>query len=203
MKTKLLLGLVFLILLVMSCLTSCKTAEDSQQAFTLTVTLDNGVSGTPASGTYSYSVNDTVDYSYSVKSGYGNLTVNLDGTPVSNSGTFTVSSNHTLEVSADIDIRGQWTGALYKGTQDYYFQVIFGGGVLSGTTEGKNDWLYGTGRGTFTLNGNEIVFTLCYNNNADVMTCTGTLTDKDNQNGTFHVEVCGFDEYGEWELQRE
>jgi hypothetical protein len=68
--------------------------------YTLNVTKGNGVNGTPNSGTFTYNEGDTVNYSYSLQSGYQSLVVKIDGNVVAASGTITMNSNHTLEASA-------------------------------------------------------------------------------------------------------
>ena len=76
------------------------TASGGSNQFVLTVDRGNGVSGTPASGNYTYSTGDKVNYSYSPESGYANLVVRLDGSTVSSSGTITMNSSHNLTASA-------------------------------------------------------------------------------------------------------
>jgi len=65
----------------------------------LTVTIDAGVNGTPVSGTYTYLTGDLVTYSYSLKTGFTNLEVKLDGAAVSPGGTITMNTDHTLTAS--------------------------------------------------------------------------------------------------------
>jgi len=161
----------------------CKTADPA--SYTLTVTMGNGVTGTPATGSYTYTENDTVNYSYSALTGYGNLTVTLDGAPVANAGTIAMTSSHTLNVTADIDVRGQWTGRLNYGPGDAYLTVTFSGGVLSGTTSGMFDFVSGSGNGEFTVSGNQIDFTLRYSfyGTDYVLECTGSLSGINNMSG--------------------
>lgn len=65
----------------------------------LAVTLGAGTSGTPAA-TASYAVGTVVPYNYTLSAGYQNLLVQLDGNPVSASGTVTMTVPHVLVVSA-------------------------------------------------------------------------------------------------------
>ena len=44
------------------------------------------------------------------QTGYGNLAVTLDGSPVANAGTIAMTSSHTLAATAVIDVRGTWNG---------------------------------------------------------------------------------------------
>jgi uncharacterized Zn-binding protein involved in type VI secretion len=68
--------------------------------YTLTVTVGEGVTGTPAAGTSTNEKGTVVAYSYSLQSGYENLTVTLDGAAVAASGTVTMNANHALAASA-------------------------------------------------------------------------------------------------------
>lgn len=68
--------------------------------YDLTVTVGEGVQGTPASGTYTYKKGEVVNYNYSAASGYSDLNVLLDGSPAAASGTITMNSNHTLTAAA-------------------------------------------------------------------------------------------------------
>ena len=66
---------------------------------TLTVNLKVGTSGTPAT-TAKYKKGTVVSYDYTPKAGFRNLQVRLDGMLVPASGTVTMDSDHTLDVSA-------------------------------------------------------------------------------------------------------
>jgi formylglycine-generating enzyme required for sulfatase activity len=66
--------------------------------YALTVNLGAGATGTPAA-TAKYKKGTVVSYNYTPQAGYGTLQVKLDNVVVSNSGTFTMNSNHTLDVS--------------------------------------------------------------------------------------------------------
>lgn len=68
--------------------------------YTLTVTVGEGVSGTPVAGTSTNKKGTTVAYSYSLQGGYSDLSVTLDGAAVAASGTVTMNANHTLAASA-------------------------------------------------------------------------------------------------------
>jgi hypothetical protein len=72
----------------------------AKKQWTLTVTRNDGVDGNPVSGAYTFSDGDTVNYSYSLQSGYTNLIVELDGNPVAASGSFNMNDDHTLTASA-------------------------------------------------------------------------------------------------------
>jgi hypothetical protein len=182
----------------------CKTTDDASSDYTLTVIVGNGVSGTPAAGSTSYAENDTVSYNYSAQAGYGNLTVTLDGAPVASSGTVSMTANHTLEATADIDIRGTWSGTLYM-TTDKYFEVTFSGGLTSGTATGDFDGTYGVGNGEFTLNNGQLEIELRFNRFGiiDILTCSGSFSDPNHLSGSYDWEQpgCG-GASGNWELER-
>ncbi len=76
--------------------------KKKKKEYTLTVTVGEGVSGTPATGSYIYKENETITYQYSLKTGYSNLTLTLDGNPLNSNGTgtITMNRNHSLVVSA-------------------------------------------------------------------------------------------------------
>ena len=185
---------LFLLMCLLGCIgvlffSGCTTAETA--SYTLTVSVGDGVSGTPATGSYPYTENDTVSYSYTAQSGYGNLTVTLDGAPVAASGVITMAASHTLTVTASIDIRGMWTGRFYAGGGDTYFEVTFSGGIASGTTRGLFDFVPGYGNGTFTVSGNQIEFDLNYYISGIEfrLGCLGTFTNANNMTGDWEWYV--------------
>ena len=177
---------VFLLLCLVGCLgilffPGCKTADPA--SYTLTVSVSNGVTGTPAAGSNTYTENDTVNYSYSAQTGYGNLTVTLDGAPVANAGVITMTASHTLAVTATIDVRGLWTGRFYFEGDDCHFAVTYSGGILSGTTYGIFDWQGDYVNGNFTVSGNDIEFDLIYYGGSASLTCMGTFSDVNHMSG--------------------
>jgi hypothetical protein len=97
---KSIIGLIILILFPLLLFNSSCKKVDPAVFFTLTVTKSLGLNGTPESGAYSYSKDTVINYSYSLQSGYENLVVKLDGATVGASGSITMSSDHTLSVSA-------------------------------------------------------------------------------------------------------
>ena len=68
--------------------------------YTLTVTVGEGVTGTPAAGATTNKKGTAIAYNYALQSGYSNLVVTLDGAPVAASGTVTMNADHTLAASA-------------------------------------------------------------------------------------------------------
>ncbi len=97
------LALVVLLVLGMLFTGGCKkSAENVVKAkFTLTVTVGDGVSGTPATGTQSVEEGSTISYDFSLEAGYRNLVVVLDNVAVAASGTITINGNRTLSVTCE------------------------------------------------------------------------------------------------------
>lgn len=89
---------------------------------TLTVSVGEGVDGTPISGATAYKNGASVSYNYTLKSGYSGLVVRLDGNNVTASGIIKMDKNHTLTVSA---------------SKTYALTVVKGTGV-DGTPETGN-----------------------------------------------------------------
>lgn len=181
---------------------ACPENGDSTD-YTLTVTVGNGVTGTPATGSYTHSENETVNFSYSTQAGYGNLAVTLDGIPVASSGAFAMDANHTLDAAAIIDVRGTWTGMAQNpqsgGDTNFYFECTFSGGVLSGNVHGRIESL-GNANGTFTVQGNQLTFTLGYG--GIILTCTGTFTNANYVSGDWDWPEVGNHQTGTWHLER-
>lgn len=114
---------VFAILIGVLINTSCKKSEEFIEHL-LTVTLYDGVTGTPEDGTYTYTEELDVEYSYSLLEGYTAMTVLLDGEEVESSGTFTMDGDHYIVVTA-----GQGTG-------DYRLSVSISVGAAGTPEEG-------------------------------------------------------------------
>lgn len=72
-----------------------------KKKYTLTVNRGDGVEGDPTSNSYTYKKGEQVSYSYQARSGYGNLSVTLDGAPVSASGSFEMTGNRTLTATTE------------------------------------------------------------------------------------------------------
>ncbi len=68
--------------------------------YTLTVSVGEGVTGSPAAGTSTSKKGTVINYSYAKQAGYDNLAVTLDGAPVAASGSVTMNANHALEARA-------------------------------------------------------------------------------------------------------
>jgi hypothetical protein len=191
----------FFIVLMFACIigmiffTGCKTTEEVSQ-YTLTVTTTAGVSGTPTAGTYTYNENDSVAYNYTAETGFAGVNVTMDGAPVSPSGTVTVTGNHTLAASAEpYDIRINWAGMVIPDGpySPAHIELKFTGSKTSGTVKGKipeKDNLWGTG--TWTVEGNQVDFTVVWGNNEITLTATGTFSDENHISGTWTYEEVGW-----------
>ncbi len=66
---------------------------------TLTVNLDEGVEGFPASQTIRFKKNSVVNYGYTLRQGYAVLTVTLNGIPVAPSGSIIMDQDQRLDAS--------------------------------------------------------------------------------------------------------
>ncbi len=73
---------------------------ETVQQYTLSVTLNEGVDGTPATGTYLHNQGDSVHYAYQVESGYWGLETKQDGTIVPAEGDITINQDINLQVTA-------------------------------------------------------------------------------------------------------
>jgi len=103
-KIPLLLVLGVAVVAIIAALLLKKKKPKQPEEYTLTVTVGEGVQGTPATGTSTYSRGDSVNYSYSLQDGYSNLVVRLDGNVISSSGTVEMNANRTLTATADPNV---------------------------------------------------------------------------------------------------
>lgn len=194
------IGLMFFfICLVLVFQPCCNNGTNGGTQYLLLVTLGEGVTGNPPTGTHSYDANSTVPYSYSLMSGYQNLQVTLDGVNVSPNGTIIIgTSDHILNATASsLDVRGNWNGTLTDANNSEPLHVTFSGSsATSGTTSG--DIGGPTGSGTFTASGSTINFTLIWG--FGNFTFTGTLSSSDSMTGTWTWQPGG--STGTWQLTR-
>lgn len=149
-------------------------------ALTLTVTVGTGVTGTPAAGTYTYKDGDTIDYSYSLESGFTDLSVTLNSTAVASFGTITMTTNQTLAASAaeQVDVRGTWAlTETYNDTSSFHVSMTFTGDLNSGTVTDSDG-----GVGTYTVSSSNVSFSLAYP--SVTYAYSGTISDAHNMSGT-------------------
>jgi len=133
----------------------------------LTVSVDEGVEGTPASGTTLYKKGSTVNYSYTLKSGYNALVVKLDGADVAASGTIKMDKNHTLTAAASkqytltvtrgVGVAGSpETGPfLYNEGETVNYSYTLQNGYTNLSV--KIDGVDASPSGTITMNGNHTI----------------------------------------------
>jgi hypothetical protein len=137
------------------------------QKFTLTVNKGEGVVGAPDSGASKYKRGQSVDYSYTLQSGYHNLVVTLDGAAVAASGNISMKKNHTLEAKATqqfvltVNIDAGVSGVPVSGayTYDIGQAVSYSYSLKSGFTNlvVKVDGAAASATGTVTMNEDHIV----------------------------------------------
>ncbi|MCP5051288.1 MAG: hypothetical protein GY940_29250 [bacterium] len=116
------------LLLVMN--TACKKTADTTE-LTLTVSVGEGIDGTPVSGSYTHNENDTVDYDYTLKDKYMNLKVFFDGAEIPRTGTITITGNHSLSATSEPE------------PGDHLLSVALSQGI-DGTPE-RGNYFYNTG----------------------------------------------------------
>ncbi|MCK4761544.1 MAG: endo alpha-1,4 polygalactosaminidase [Candidatus Aminicenantes bacterium] len=102
-KNYLLIFLSWICLFILLFVSACKVANNKGNGvtqYTLTVTLGEGLDGSPLNGTYTFNEGETVTYTFSLTTGYWGLEVTLDGAAVSAEGTVTMDRDHTLNAAA-------------------------------------------------------------------------------------------------------
>ncbi len=82
---------------------SLAVSSEKLAAYTLKVSIGAGISGTPADGIYTYNEGDVVTYNYALQSEYSQLHVTLDNVGAAASGSFTMTGNRALKVTAHHD----------------------------------------------------------------------------------------------------
>jgi hypothetical protein len=105
--------------------------ETTQSAeYSLAVNAENGINGSPASGTYSYREGTSVAYNYVLADGYVDLQVKLDNVQVAANGTVKMDRDHVLVVTA--------------GRQYYNLKVTLTAGVTGTPAAGTHGYEPGT-----------------------------------------------------------
>jgi len=137
------------------------------QKFTLTVNKGEGVVGAPDSGATKYKRGESIDYNYSLESGYHNLVVMLDGAAAAASGSVSMKGNHTLAANAtqqfvltvNIDAGVNGTPVTGAYTYDGGQAVSYSYSLKSGFTdlEVKVDGVAASATGTVTMNGDHVL----------------------------------------------
>jgi hypothetical protein len=129
-KRTLTLLITLLVLAGLAVHSSCKKNEDVEHV--LSVSVADGVDGTPVAGTYLHNIGDQVPYEYTLRDKFENLNVKFDGEDVEPSGTITISTSHLLTVTADPE------------PGDFLLSVALADGV-TGTPE-RGNYYYDTGQ---------------------------------------------------------
>ena len=180
--------------------------SSDQETRVLYVNLSNGVTGIPAEDTYQYDEDTTVDYNYSLKPGYRDLKVKLEGDEVPASGSFTVGIGyHTLgaESTKMYDIRGRWTGFQDFIGFRFFLDVTFSGEYLAGEATGTTDQIeVYSGKGDYTVSGDEteIEFSLNFSGYGIIFHFKGFIEGKNKMSGTYTTQPSQW--FGPWELTR-
>lgn len=126
----------------------------------LIVTKADGVSGTPAAGTYWHLKGTQLPYSYSLAAGYDRLGVTLDEKTIASSGTLTISADHVLRATASrkYDVQGAWIlSESYNDGSSFTVTLTFSGSNTSGTVTDSQG-----GIGTYDYLDDTLDFTLVF-----------------------------------------
>ncbi len=133
----------FLVLFLIFGSSGCKESEAAKAKFTLSVTISEGITANLTNGSHSYSEGDQVKFEFTLKDGYTNLQVTLDGQIVGNTGTITMNTTHTLIATiifAQGDLKGRWKGTAKNSSNTYNLDLsINSSGSVSGKAIGKID----------------------------------------------------------------
>jgi hypothetical protein len=111
-----------------------------QPEYKLSVTVETGVQGTPASGEYVYPELQVVNYKYTPLNSKHTVVVLLDGGGSAAEGTVTIYKSTTL-VARVFDVRGKWKVTYYviDSTAGVTFDITFSGAdLLAGTFSESN-----------------------------------------------------------------
>lgn len=127
--------------------------------YELTVTVRDGVNGSPESGVHLYKDLTAVEYAYTPADYRYTVEVIYEGAQMSASGSFTVYTNVALEARL-VDIRDVWTITLYDSSSNKLIDadVTFSGTTMLGGTFSDSRGLDGTWDGTSNA------FTMTYSN---------------------------------------
>jgi hypothetical protein len=137
-------------------LASCKFLSGPD--YDLTVTVETGVTGSPASGIYTHADLDQVAYSYTPLDAKHTVEVMIDGGQAAAAETLTIYHSTSL-VARLVDIRDAWsmTTTDSAGTQTKFTVTFSGDNILGGTFSDSRGYA-----GTWT--GPSNVITITYSN---------------------------------------
>lgn len=181
----------------------CATADDGDDGFQLIqldVIVEEGVAGTPETGTYTYENEEVVFYNYSLEPNYSNLVVTFDGETVESSGTVTITETHTLRATASpvYNVAGTWTmNEEYEDGSFFTVTLVFSGTTDQGTVTDSQG-----GTGTYVLNDdNSLTFTL---DHTDVQyEYEGIFEDSNTMSGDCKRIISGVTYFGSWDATRD
>ncbi|MBN2346896.1 MAG: hypothetical protein JXO51_10955 [Candidatus Aminicenantes bacterium] len=113
--------------------------------YELTVTVEPGVTGTPASGVYAYTELDQVEYAYTPVDSRHTVQVLVDGGPEDPADTLTIYRSMTL-LARLFDVRGSWKVTFYvtESTAGNEFTITFSGEDILGGTFSDDRGYHGT-----------------------------------------------------------
>jgi hypothetical protein len=149
--------------IVLAAVPGCSTSEEVTEPTDpkLTVTVGDGVQGTPATGDYYYPEGTVVEYQYSLEEYYSDLEVTIEGEPAPASGTITMDASYALRATAQprYEIVGTWDlTEEYDDGSAFQVTLIFTGTNEEGTVTDSQG-----GSGTYTVNEYHFVeFTLVF-----------------------------------------
>lgn len=138
-------------------------------SYELTVTVGDGVKGTPENGQHPYKDLTSVEYAYTAVNYLHTVEVVYEGARLEEFGSFILYKNSTLEARL-VDIRAVWTFTIYDGNSTAIAtpEVTFSGADILGGTFSDSRGLTGTWDGT----SNKITMTY---DNWEKYVLTGTL----------------------------
>jgi hypothetical protein len=196
------LGITLLLIQAVLFLPGCSTTEEEVDSpeYELNVIVNDGVTGTPAEGSYTFNEGDTVDYSYQLQDNYKNLLITLDNEEIPASGTITITGIHNLKALADpiYTISGNWAFSEdYDDGSIFEVTVTFSGSTESGTVTDSDG-----GRGVYTVNENNIIeFNLDFDD-ISYEYYDGIFSDGNNISGICKKTSNSDTSYGQWSATR-
>ncbi|MCK4762901.1 MAG: tetratricopeptide repeat protein [Candidatus Aminicenantes bacterium] len=161
--------------------------KPKKKTYTLTVNVGEGVTGNPAAGPYTYKEGETVNYNYSLQSGYSNLLVQKNGVEVPDSGIITMDKDYTLTATADelLFITDLSEVTVPEG-RSATFQVKLSS-QPSSTVNATVGWVSGDNDITVQA-GSSLTFTTSNWNSYQTVTLAAR-DDTDNTNGTAAIRI--------------
>jgi hypothetical protein len=157
-----------------------KAYSDDNLEYKLTVQMTEGVTGSPAAGTYYYKAGTVVPYAYAMAEGYKGFNVKLNGSDVAASGSVTLNQDSVLYVGAAVkqDVRGSWIlSEAYGDGSSFTVTVTFSGTLFSGTVSDSEG-----GVGTYDYSDDSLDFTLVFPD-VTYKYSDGEFTDTDTMSG--------------------